>query len=493
MSLQRTPRSFKAALLEPRKPWATVIAILGGFLALLLVAEIALQLALRNRWTRYEGLDTVSAIAVDGQGQIWVAGYQQDIPSLMLFPKGGQPRQISMPNELTRAAASALMIDSQDRLWVGTENGMVGRRDSNDEWTIYASDPVFSVWEMVMDGQGQVWVRSHRGPGRIDPESDDRTYTFLSSGLADNDAVAIGTDQKGQLWVLTMKRELKVLEPDGSWRTYTSVPLTVRNSIYGSLLAMDQQGQFWLATQNGVGVLSSGGAWTEHPLTSSRVPLSMRAILPDAGGRVWVAATIHGLFVLDPRTGWTNYTSRNSGLSGEVSALALDEEGQVWIGSSRGGLSKFVPEGALPAQNLAIVRTAAETIVPIAFLSIALLTMWIIAFTPRGAANTKTTVDFSIAFAGWFLFSSLLWGYVRSAHEQSGGSLFISPVAFIPLPLHILVMTLLYRWRRWMALGAFSAFIINWIGLILIRPAADPFASSPFWDALFMIPFFFPS
>jgi streptogramin lyase len=408
----------------------------------------------------------------------------------MVYPENGEPLPVSMPGELTWTAPSALMIDNQDRLWVGTENGMVGMRDANDEWTIYTSNPDFSVWEMVMDAQGRVWARSHRGPGRIDPAAGERTFSFMNSGLVDNDAVAITVDGQGQLWVLTSKRELNVLEPDGRWKMYTVVPNTVRNSIYGSILATDGQEQIWLATSSGVGVLSPGGAWTEHPLDSSGTPLSMRAILPDARGRVWVAATIHGLFMFDPSTGWTNYTGRNSGLRGDANALAFDERGRVWVGSSQGGLHAFQPEAALSDQSLSTIRLAIETIVPAAILFTALLGLLKIAFDRPGVVNRKVIAAFSLAFAGWFLLNSLLWIYVRYSYEQSSGVLIINPLVFIPLPLNILALIIVYRANRWMALGAFTAFLVNWLVLVIVSPFVGASGAAAMWLAILMNPFF---
>ena len=462
------------------------VQLLGMLMGLILLIGLVLRLAQRSSWTHYEGLDAVSAIAADAQGHIWAAGYQDGTPRLLLYPENGKPLEVSMPDKLTRTAPSVMMVDSQDRLWVGTEDGRAGMREANDKWTLFRSDPDFSIWEMVMDGQGQVWARSHRGPGQIDPQLGEGTFTFLDSGLADHDAVAIATDEQGQLWVLTGKRELRVLEPGGTWRTHTTVSPNVRNSIYGSVLEIDPQGQFWMTTHNGVGVLSPGGAWTEHPLPDAGIPLSMRTILADSKGRVWVAATIHGLFMYDPRDGWAHYTGSDSGLSGEVNALALDRQGQLWIGSSQGGLSKFVPETALPQQSLSAVSTAAGTILPVIFLSLALLSMWGIAFGRPGAANARRLADISIAFTGWFLLNSLLWIYIRYSHEQSGAWLIINPLVFLPLPVNIFLMVVLFRWQRWMVFGAFSAFLLNWILLILVHPASNPL----FWQGLFMIPFF---
>ena len=62
-----TAGSIKSALLKQNRVFA---AILG----LLLLAELVLQLSLRQGWTAYAGLDAVSAVAVDGQGQVWAAG-----------------------------------------------------------------------------------------------------------------------------------------------------------------------------------------------------------------------------------------------------------------------------------------------------------------------------------------------------------------------------------------------------------------------------------
>lgn len=480
-------------LLLRRSPWMAVLVML---LASLLVAEIALQLARSKGWTTYVGFDTVSAVAVNGQGQAWVAGYRRNIPALMLYTENKKPVEVSLPSELNRTSPPSLMVDSQDQLWVGTEEGMVGMQDVNDQWILFTPEnfgmDFYSIWDMVMDRQGQVWVRSHRGPGRIDPGSSERTFAFTNSGLADSDAVALATDPKGQLWILTLKRDLKVLEPDGTWKTVMTVPGTVRNSIYGSILAFDAQGQIWMATGGGVGVLRPDGAWTEYPLGDAPGPLFMSAILPDADGQVWIGTSHHGLFMFDPKTGWTNYTNRNSGLFSDVNALALDEHGRLWIGSSQGRVSAFHPEAALPVNSISAIRTVARTIVPAILLIVAVLTILAFMFGSSIQGNIKIIVEFSIAFAGWFVIGALLWVYIRDEHARSGGLFFINPLALIPPIVNILLLLVLYGLQRRMAWGAFSAFLVNWIGLIVVTPAAEPFSGAPFWESVLMLPFFLP-
>jgi ligand-binding sensor domain-containing protein len=364
-----------------RKPWMAVLVVL---LASLLVAEMTLQLALRAGWKTFRGFDMVSAVAVDGKGQAWVSGFWREGPGLMTYSETGKAVEVPLPGDLGWGAINALMIDRQDRVWLGTEGGRIAMLDSNGKWIVYSGNTEESVWQIVMDGQGQVWTKSHRGPAKIDPDSGERTFTFTDPALTDHDAVALATDPQGQAWALTRQRELKVLEADGNWRTVVIVPATVRNGFMDAFLTFDPQGQIWMATVQGVGVLSPDGAWKEHPLGDPYRPLSLYEVMADLEGRVWVAAfqprsmnaePFSGLFLFDPQAGWTSYTRSNSGLFNDAEALSLDPQGQVWIGSYYGRLSRFDPNAALPARSISAVHLTAMVIVPVILLSIALIAM----------------------------------------------------------------------------------------------------------------------
>ena len=472
-----------------RKPLMVIVAVL---LASLLVAEAVLQLALRAGWKIYRGFDTTSALAVDGKGQVWVAGYMQNSPSLTKYSGNGSSTALPLPGDLARTPASALMIDSQERLWVGTEEGMLGMRNSNGEWVIYAPEEYGndSIRQIVEDAKGRVWVRSHRGPARVDLGSSEGTILFTNSGMPASDAVALTLDLLGQLWVLTRERELKVLDANDNWRTVLIVPATVRNGFQDSFLTFDPQGQIWLATVGGVGVLSPEGAWKEYPLGDPYRPLSMRGIFADTEGRVWVAAWDQGVFLYNPQSGWTNYSSQNSGLGMDAHAFALDRLGQVWIGSAQGRVSMFDQQAALPVNSISAIRTTARMIIPAVLLFFGVMAIVAAALRSPINGNERKAVAFALAFAGWFVIATVLWVYIRYSHAQSGGFLIISPLALIPPVVNSLLLILLWVKQRRMAWGAFSAFLMNWIGLIFITPAAVPFAGAPFMESVLMWPFF---
>ena len=173
--MMKTSQSFRGLLQKKR------IQILGGILALLLLIALVLQLVLHLGWSTHGRLDHVVDIAADASGRVWVTGYQGPVGVLMLYQENARPVQIPLPAELTRLSAGALMVDNQDRVWVGTDHGYIGMRDVNGEWILYTSSLNYSVWGLVMDGQGQVWARSHQGPGQIDPGAGDRSWLMCKA------------------------------------------------------------------------------------------------------------------------------------------------------------------------------------------------------------------------------------------------------------------------------------------------------------------------
>jgi hypothetical protein len=305
--------------------------------------------------------------------------------------------------------------------------------------------------------------------------------------------VALATDPQGQLWALTAKRELKVLEADGSWRTAVVVPGTVRNGFMDASLAFDPQGQIWLTTAGGVGVWSPDGAWKEHPLGDPHHPLSMRGVLTDAEGRVWVATSEQGLFRFDPGAGWTNYTGRNSALSPDLEALALDPRGKVWVGSTQGRLAALDPEAALPAKIIPSVRFGATALVPgILLLSLGLLAMRSPIQLGFGTASRRQIVFFALGFLTWYAIATLMWWFLLLSWPRPEGPVFftINPLIVLAPVVHLVLMVFFYRKQRQMARGALWAFLVNSMGISLLGPFPASLLGGAAASGLLMVPFF---
>jgi len=292
------------------------------------------------------------------------------------------------------------------------------------------------------------------------------------------------------LWAVS-RSELIVLGPDNHWTNYAAIPGGIENMPIDYVFAVDDQNQVWMGTSPGIFVLGSDRVWQPQPLGDSKIPNLMKDIVIDDQGRVWAVSAIQGLFTFQPATGWVTYNQGNSGLaSNNATALALDGQGQVWIGTLQDGLSKLDPGSTLPAAQLHVLATLRVVAIPATLLSMALVTILAIAFSRPGAISSWTLLDSSLAFVGWFIMNSLLWTFIRSTTSRFE---FGNPLVVIPLPVNmvLLILVLLLK-KSWMALGAFTAFLVNAIGTVLVTAVAVPLSPPAISGITCMFPFFLP-
>jgi sugar lactone lactonase YvrE len=250
---------------------------------------------------------------------------------------------------------NAVAVDGQGRVWVGSDDGGLSVLARDGSWTTYifansslADDDVRAV---AVDGQGRVWVGTDSGLSMLAPDGSWTAYTAANSGLADNNVNAVAVDGQGQIWVGT-SGGLSLLALDGSWTTYIFDNSGPANDDVCAL-AVDGQGWVWVLTDfgRGLSVLTPDGSWTTYTLTNSDLADGyVRAVTVDGQGWVWVG-TDTGLYVgpylLAPDASWTTYTVANSSLADDdVRAVTVDGQGRVWVGTS-GGLNMLYPDAAM--------------------------------------------------------------------------------------------------------------------------------------------------
>jgi ligand-binding sensor domain-containing protein len=227
------------------------------------------------------------------------------------------------------------------------------------------------VRALAIDSQDRVWVGTDHGVSVLEPDGRLTTYTPENSGLGGDWVEALAIDSQYRVWVATRNflgagketYSLNVLESDGRLTTYTS-----KNWLgdHITALAIDSQDRVWMATMSRLNVLESDGRLTTYtPENSGLGGGQVFALAIDSQDRVWVA-TRTGLNVLEPDGNWTAYTSENSGLVGDgVTALAIDSQDRVWAGTNSAGTNtrvnmldqRIVPPSRNP-QTMVMVHTA---------------------------------------------------------------------------------------------------------------------------------------
>lgn len=302
----------------------------------------------------------------------------------------------SDPASLPGDSIRALLVDSRDRLWVGTTQGLALYRDSSRDFLVFRhregdpqSLPGHTVFDLKEDAGGNLLIALDGGVvAALDireqglPLSQRPFYVLPVDGLESESPVRkIALDRFGNLWVGTEGAGLHFrshlaagagrMELFGSSREVTgmtqiaggyavcttegevmafydeantsSLIARLPGSDHLSCLLQDSDGRWWVGSENaGLKVIERGRPAAVRLGADADSPV--RALLED-GPLIWVG-TDRGLYGIERRSGRTlHFLNRLDRLSdNQVRALYKDRDGQLWVGTYGHGVTVLSPQ-----------------------------------------------------------------------------------------------------------------------------------------------------
>jgi diguanylate cyclase (GGDEF)-like protein len=303
-------------------------------------------------FTSLDGLpsDMVWAVYRDRLGRLW-AGTGD---GAALLGPGGWSRVPGTEG----LSVSALVLDDQDRLWIGSNNRMPlclepGQATATERafrsYRLVGGGTVPSrSTSMVLDRQGGLRVGDPgHGVYRIDFKAGTLVAEFGAAEAKTTDLGVVGMDEdaQGRLWVATT---VGLALRDGTgWHRWTRAEGLRDDTLQGLRVAPD--GTCWVTYQEALGLTRVGfkdGKFQvleqldgTHGITSDRV----YSVGTDRQGTLWVG-TDRGVDRL--RKGQTFHLSQGGGLPGEDcsgNALLTETNGEIWVGTST-GLAHILPD-----------------------------------------------------------------------------------------------------------------------------------------------------
>ncbi|CAN7507300.1 two-component regulator propeller domain-containing protein [Massilia sp. LjRoot122] len=323
---------------------------------------------------RGNGNRHINAIVGDGRDGLWIGtndGLQHFDTVLRRFTtwhhERGNERSLSDDN------VNALALDAGGRLWIGTGGGLdslatgsgsdaaAGRAQIEHHASGLGprSNPVHAL---MVDGEQRLWVGRLGGLERRalkGPEVGTVRRFGAADGIGPWWITALYRDAANEIWIGTHDDGLlRWRGREDSFESHRHV-VTDRHSLGDnqvSALYRDRLGTFWVGTwYAGVSRVDLGSGGFARIVRSGNFPDTLpdnkaRALLADgtgAGQKLWVG-TATALNHVDPATGATTVYRHEEGnpnsLGGlPASALARDRKGLLWIGS-RTGLTSFDPK-----------------------------------------------------------------------------------------------------------------------------------------------------
>ncbi len=343
---------FDAAVNIVRNPSANVGAV---FLAS--AAQTPFQTALRSAphdWTMSMtygnctsgcgGVDTPGDVAVDSQGNVWVANYFGGVVSK--FSPTGVP---AAPQGFPGAGLEesyGITVDAQDSAWVTNYNSVTAANNSHSgsiskfsaagtelSGAGYTVGGVYYPISIAADSNGTIWVANHSNS---------------SASLLANDGSALsgsGGYAASQLPFTTS------VAPDGNHKAWFGVQgAAVRVTSSGvaanfacctdpSGVAVDQAGNIWLADYSGYSIveLTSSGV-VANKLSTLAASTAPQGLAVDGAGNIWTSnyygnsiSKIIGASatMASPAAGY----GRDAPLD-EPYGIAIDASGNLWLSNS---------------------------------------------------------------------------------------------------------------------------------------------------------------
>ena len=290
----------------------------------------------------------IPAMAMDHRGNLWMLFEGRGLACLT--PEGRTLYEAPAADSPLRTAYAHMVIDTRDRVWVGSDEGLVIR---DPDGAVHAASrdyglPQGLAWP-YMAPDGTLWVVARDGLYRLQGDTLVMVHELPGAGRL----TTLLQDRHGDLWIGTESTGVLRVGTHGIETLSSALPLP-RGRI--TSLKEDAEGSIWVGANGGLFRLRE----TLFTNTTARDGLGsdyVRAVLQDVGGDLWVGNSA-GLDRIGPDRSIAHvHLPTDTGKPPSVLSLAQQRDGVLWIGTANDGLYRRAPDGSVqrygPDQGLA--------------------------------------------------------------------------------------------------------------------------------------------
>ncbi len=318
--------------------------------------------------------DRVRALVEDSQNQLWVGtlgGLSRFNPTSETFTPVllGNPSSDSAPTgeEPATREILALNLDRTDRLWIGTQQGLLRLDTRTEKWEALPRPPAPGglshdwVRAIFEDRDGRVWVGTDGGlnlwQGHEQGFVSFRPDPSNPNGAGSDQIFTITEDRSGNIWLGTFQEGAKKWNPRSLSFQHLRQALDVEPGPNDNVFAIsvDASGDLWTGSFGG-GIsridrktLESQRYAHDPEDPSSLTEDRVTTLLHDSSGRLWAGTIDGGLNRQSAGSSSFEHFRNDPEDPGSLSADAVtvlhqDQRGQIWVGTYGGGLNRYLYE-----------------------------------------------------------------------------------------------------------------------------------------------------
>lgn len=294
------------------------------------------------------GLPTseANAIVQSKDGFIWVGSYS----GLIRYDGNDFYR---FDSSMGIASVVSLYVDSQDRLWIGTNDSGIALYEEG-EFSFFGKSeglPSLSVRSIAEDGEGNIVFATTQGMVYIDLQGelhkidDDRINTEYVCEIRRAD--------DGKIYGCTLSGDFFYLEGLAVAACYSGQELGI--GVISCICPVpDEAGFVYLGTEESTVIYGSMQDGMKNYRTLSVAPqVNINAIYPESPERLWVCAD-NGIGYFDENGRYNEL--QDILMNNSVDEMMVDYEGNRWFVSSRQGVMKLVSNRFTDISRIAGLR-----------------------------------------------------------------------------------------------------------------------------------------
>ncbi len=274
-------------------------------------------------------------------------------------------KHISIGQGLSNSTIEAIYQDNEGFMWFGTRDGL-NKYDGYRFW-VFKNDTASrtSISDNYIkcineDSGHNLWVGTTDGLNRFDAYKNTFTryaHNPLNKGsLPGNNINCIYKCKDGSLVIGTNGRGLSFFDKaKNDFRHFGNTdngPNSINNYEINGIFE-DDKGDFWVATDKGVGLFNSRAgtvsmAFNLNGDASFRISYPSGHIQQDKLGNIWIGTTNDGLVMVNLETHVFKHYLHNdkdpySLSTNLIRSLLVDNKGNIWAGGINGSLDQFEP------------------------------------------------------------------------------------------------------------------------------------------------------
>ncbi|MEJ6004974.1 two-component regulator propeller domain-containing protein [Paucibacter sp. AS339] len=302
--------------------------------------------------------DSVSTLALDATGSLWVGSWDYGI-SVAGLGSEGFSAYVSVPGDaesLSGREVMAIAPDGAEHVWAGTYGQGLNRlhlASGHTQRIPQTQLPITQIKALLRASDGRLWVGGERGLVLFDPSKGQSTRIELGNKTVGGASIsALAYDAQGDVWA-SSKVGVYRIGADLKARNYL-IDLQPTGKSYSDIvdsLLLDRQGRLWVGSKGGLYLWDAqaerfGSVLRPSALMPNPSRLAVHGMRQDALGRFWLA-TDQGLFeLLDPDgrrelKSWRELPGMPT--KGSIESLEVAGNGEVWFATEH-GLVRVQPE-----------------------------------------------------------------------------------------------------------------------------------------------------